>query len=320
MMSNTLRFPVEIRDKWGLINEAGEYVVKPIYEDMGWFSEGLVSFRQNNRIGFLNRDGKEVITANFEPYKHRMPEFSGGLAAIKMDSKVGYMDYSGSWRIPPMYDVGFDFMKGHALVAKEVFRVINSSGEVISELPASDISYKERWPDNWSAFTARLWRGQKLFTVALNQYSDIVFPPRFALLTDFCNGVAGFAVSEDDIDIAFGLVALNEQIVRNPEFIWMKGFSEGLAVAGSISNRKFGFINSSGEYLISPQFDRALSFSEGRAGVFIGGKWGFIDNQGKMMVEPQFERVASYRDKYARVKTAAGQAIIDSFGQRIWES
>ena len=44
-----------------------------------------------------------------------------------------------------------------------------------------------------------------------------------------------------------------------------------------------------GTFVINPQFDSALSFSEGLAAVRIGdiptGKWGYIDTTGRMMIE-----------------------------------
>ncbi len=54
-----------------------------------------------------------------------------------------------------------------------------------------------------------------------------------------------------------------------------------------------------GTFAINPQFDSALSFSEGLAAVRIGdsetGKWGYIDTTGRMMIDPQFDGCCSRR-------------------------
>ena len=52
---------------------------------------------------------------------------------------------------------------------------------------------------------------------------------------------------------------------------------------------KFGLINTAGEIVIKPQFDRVYSFSEGLAWVKIGGKYGFINPTGEVVIKPQFD-------------------------------
>ena len=50
------------------------------------------------------------------------------------------------------------------------------------------------------------------------------------------------------------------------------------------SSVNLGITEQTGKLVISPQFDRASSFSEGLAAVLIGGSWGYIDKQGKMLL------------------------------------
>jgi len=51
-------------------------------------------------------------------------------------------------------------------------------------------------------------------------------------------------------------------------------------------NNKWGYINKRGENVINPQFDYVRSFSEGLAPVEIGGKWGYIDKSGDYIWKP----------------------------------
>lgn len=46
---------------------------------------------------------------------------------------------------------------------------------------------------------------------------------------------------------------------------------------------KYGFIDQTGKMVISPQFDFAKGFSEGKAVVKVGRKWGFIDRSGRLV-------------------------------------
>jgi hypothetical protein len=49
-----------------------------------------------------------------------------------------------------------------------------------------------------------------------------------------------------------------------------------------------GFINTSGEMVITTPFDRVESFSDGMAMVWAGKRYGFIDRQGNVVVEPRY--------------------------------
>ncbi|EGQ2639350.1 WG repeat-containing protein, partial [Campylobacter coli] len=56
-------------------------------------------------------------------------------------------------------------------------------------------------------------------------------------------------------------------------------------------NRRWGFIDRSGKFVIEPKFDDAWNFNEGLAGVELNGKWGFIDKSGKIVIEPKFDDI-----------------------------
>src|SRR5437588_1750187 len=52
--------------------------------------------------------------------------------------------------------------------------------------------------------------------------------------------------------------------------------------------REVGYIDSAGKWVINPQFEDALNFTEGLAPVSVGGRWGYIDKTGKFAVNPQY--------------------------------
>jgi hypothetical protein len=63
---------------------------------------------------------------------------------------------------------------------------------------------------------------------------------------------------------------------------------------------------STGKFVINPQFDFAIGFADGLAVVQIGddrtGKWGYIDKQGKMIINPQFDFAIGFADGLAAVR------------------
>lgn len=53
-------------------------------------------------------------------------------------------------------------------------------------------------------------------------------------------------------------------------------------VAAALKNSLLGYINTSGDFVIEPQFDLAQEFSEGLAYVETGQYAGYIDKSGKL--------------------------------------
>lgn len=62
--------------------------------------------------------------------------------------------------------------------------------------------------------------------------------------------------------------------------------TDGLIAA--CKNSKWGFVNTSGEFVIDPTYDEAKSFSNGLAAVRKGDQWGFINKENKLVIDYQF--------------------------------
>ena len=57
--------------------------------------------------------------------------------------------------------------------------------------------------------------------------------------------------------------------------------------------------------------EQLLPFSEGVAGINIGGKWGFIDTYGKQVIDPVYSKVRSYHEGHAAVRLEKKWGLID---------
>lgn len=76
---------------------------------------------------------------------------------------------------------------------------------------------------------------------------------------------------------------------------------------------KWGYINSEGKKQIDCQFDKALLFSEGLAGVLVDSVWGFIDTTGKMVIEPKYKRVSAFSDGLCKVNLIKNKKWVEAF-------
>lgn len=77
--------------------------------------------------------------------------------------------------------------------------------------------------------------------------------------------------------------ALNRNEGRTSYFEDALPFSEGYAAVRN--NGVWGYVNTSGEYIVQPQYSQATSFVGGYAAVYGGGMWQIIDTTGAVRLE-----------------------------------
>ena len=101
----------------------------------------------------------------------------------------------------------------------------------------------------------------------------------------------------------YGYINTAGQFVIEPQFEVALEFSEGLAVVGKTfgNDRRYGYINEKGELAIPIMFRDAREFSEGFAVVGLRNQYGFIDTTGKFIAEPVFDKAFEFSEGMARV-------------------
>jgi hypothetical protein len=112
---------VKLNNKHGFVDTEGNEVVSLKYDDVGYFYEGRAGVGLNEKYGFVDTDGNEVIPLKYDWIGY----FQEGRARVKSNGKWGFVDMEGNKVIPPKYDdVGY-FSGGRAWVEVEI------NGEII---------------------------------------------------------------------------------------------------------------------------------------------------------------------------------------------
>ena len=115
-----------------------------------------------------------------------------------------------------------------------------------------------------------------------------------------------------------------DKLVIYPQFDDALHFSEGLAPVEI--NKKWGFINTSGQLVIPCEFDIASSFCEGLASVRINQKgkfftynkkWGFINTSGRLVISYEFDIASSFCEGLSRVTMNGKCGFINTNGQLV---
>lgn len=156
---------VKIEDKWGFIDNTGSFIVPPLYDVVGPFSEGLASVLIESNVGFINREGKVVIDPKFDlPDGWNIKEnliqlykFRDGMSPAIINGNYGYIDCEGQFIIPPTFSTASEFISGRAAVSisnkqsgsmpysseNDLYGIIDESGGWIVEPKFSNIFLDE---------------------------------------------------------------------------------------------------------------------------------------------------------------------------------
>ena len=216
---------VYIDGKWGFIDKYGKCVIEPKYYDVSNFSEGLatVSFSQHETAGYINKNGKFVITFNENNLEAK--DFHEGLAAVVKgkDSACSYINKQGKIvidkdKIYPMVSFCSNFSQGFAVVY-----IYNNQNEITTGYMDKDGNLKY----------------SMIFSTP-----EKMLPEEFSAFDTFCSDMA-----QVTIDYKTGYIDNKFQMVIPPVYEFARDFNDDLAYVKF--EDKEGYINKKGQWVWS---------------------------------------------------------------------
>lgn len=276
-------YRVEVDNKWGFIDDTGAVKIEPAFDAAySGFSEGLAPVDpagdDSLLFGYIDTSGAMVIEPRF-PYADVFVE---GLAVVGSQDqgeggKWGAIDRTGALVVPMGYDLPPYFSEGLAAI---------------------------RSGHDWNF---------------IDTAGAVVLGP--------FNAAGSFSEDLAYVDWGDGRGYIDKsgrRVIELPAGLsgddWPeKGFFEGLAVVRSQEGETtlYGYIDTSGELVIEPQFVRASAFSGGlaAAAVEIDGRVrsGLIDKTGAWVIEPRFDGISPFSEGLAVVVEVGSYAGVDDF-------
>ncbi len=279
------------KNRWGVIDSAGKTVLPFRYNFIYYHKPGIVTrAERKHKAGEVNADGQfilfpgkniELVTGDFTvsdlptpfsdnnrkwgyldkkgeivikaQYEHA-GSFKHGLAAVKLNGKYGFIDNDGIFVISPIYDNALEFGLHNKLLLASVRR--DNMTFVI------DAQGKDYFGAGFSTFH---------FPVKNNDWAPFTR-----------NAKLGFIDSCLNIRIA---AVLLDSIVS-------PGFSENHWIIPAKKDNRWGFIDTTGRFVITPVYDDASAFENGYAWVKQNGKYALLNTEGKLISDFEF---TSYR-------------------------
>lgn len=230
----------------------------------------------------------------------------------------GYLDTTGKIVIEPQYPMAGFFQEGLAYVQiEDALGYINTKGEVIiePEYPAAtnflngfaSVMIDEDW-------------------MVINKNGELIMESYFERPMIFKDGLAKFKL-EMGLRSKYGFINIYGDTAIYPKYEMASDFSEGLCMA-TPDGRKYGYINTKGEWIIPAEYDLGVlmkingdydfsdkNFSDGYVSVQKGEKYGIIDKTGKLVLDFTFDFIGEFSEGLAPAKKDDKYGYIDINGK-----
>lgn len=269
-----------VEDKWGYIDETGEYVIEPQFKYAGYFSEGLAAVQnKTTRLwGYIDSSGEYVI----EPQFFVANSFVNGYARIEekchinghSDYMTGYLASNGGMAISPQYGTAYDFdSNGFAIVQKgsyfepQGYVVINKNGNEISAVSESDVAF-ESW--DFSQGPLLYFDENSGMYGYINEEKEFVIEPneKYNELGYFWGGRAPVCEEYDDGEYSgyiYGYMDDKGEMCTDLKFFSYGGapvFVNNVCLVRTLPNEdgivNYGYIDKEGKWIIKKEYDSSL--------------------------------------------------------------
>jgi len=241
----------------------------------------LMPFLSNDKWGFIDTTGHLIIPSNYKS----VHGFTEGLAAVKVDSLWGFIDKNNQWVIEPEFDSCQPFFGNRAAVMRYgQWGFIDGTGD-------QSIPFQYNHVKPFCEGLAAVSDGNKwgFIDTSNNTVIDFIY-----------DGVhTGFYYGKANVISGVKLFSVDSMGKQYPPYDEPVIFNAGLSLKTG-SNKKKGYVNASGEFVIEPIYVMAGHFSEGLASVSLDHvNFGFIDTSGKMVIPPTYFMVGEFNNGLA---------------------
>jgi hypothetical protein len=330
-----------------MIDKTGRQTTARKYDAIAFNGRFGMAFL-DNKWGFINLDGKEVIPLIYD-YIYNIGE---GLVGAKKDGKFGYIDTLNQTKIPFIYDAASVFYDGASIVSLDKkYGLIDKKGNAI--IP---FQYKKLYRDDSTGWYRADQNGKwgmidkagnvrvqfiydfiKDFDEVNKGYAIVVKNEKFGLIDK-----TGKLIIKTEYDRLFKAkdgycnVRLNEKtgvvelssgkLIIDTKYDGIGNISEGIflvkkfgmyAELYGLVDETYGYVNLNSKEITKIEYKKAVDFSNGMAAVKKNDKWGFINTSGKEVIKPKYDLPAFFKNGKAMVELDGEEFYIDKKGKKV---
>lgn len=248
---------------WGAVDTKGNLVIPAEYKYLGSLREGLINFKKEGKMGYMDRNQQVVIPETYFNYA----DFSYGLAAASPaeGGKLGYIDKKNNMVIPAQYEEASTFYKGYAIVARKKSRTVGGARKPSVTYPGEMLLIDRS--------------GKELTTSPYDR------------ITNYQEGGV-FIVSLNNKD---GVIDSTGKLILPVEYKEARSDYNGNIIVRT-QDDKYGLINNKGDFIMKPEYEFISSYTNDKMYFKQKGRSAVMDKKRKLII-PADSAVSVIRGK-----------------------
>ncbi|MEW9097346.1 MAG: WG repeat-containing protein [Clostridiaceae bacterium] len=303
--------------KWGYINESGELVIKPMYDDANAFQEnGLAVVGINGIYGIINRAGDYIV----EPKYGSIGQFYEGRSVVIDKDGFKVIDEKGRVITSKAYNYMSSYREGRAVFANAdsggnyIYGYLDLEGKEI--IPAK---YEEARDFNDGKAVVKLREGEYAL---IDRNGNIINTYKYAFVGNLGDGLLPF---QPNIGGNYGYIDIDGKVVIEPKYSIALPFYQDRAIVNASQDyiNKYGLIDKRGNYIIKAEYNNIIDLGEDRYAVgmainpeepFRGSKYAIACAYGKFFTNFIYNTVTEYKRGLASATNDQYTFFIDKKG------
>ena len=249
----------------------GEIVIERQFEWAFDFSEGLAAVQKNGLFGYIRESGDFAIDPNF----NLAGEFSSGRAEVIVEYSAGVIDTEGQYILEPNFKRAIPFGADTFIVADGQW---SSMHRLVPSLLVEDFNPLVNNKGFGIYHLEEGWLSEDRF--------DVLFfdkpPDKYIWASEHKPREAGTKL--------YGLLSRNGTWKIEPRYRAVSRLINDVATVLD-ENNKLDLVNSTGEEIVLPEYDRVGSWTNGLLPVTESGRHGFISPDGKLIGGRLFDKI-----------------------------
>lgn len=304
-------YSIWLNNKVGIIDFDKKIKIEPNFDNITEFDKSGLSIASINRkLGFVNNLGEWIIYPQFTNVK---PFDSNNISIVSSGELYGLVDKNGNWIVQPCFNSCESFKKQY-LVKKDTKKyLIDKNGDFIKEVQKFDLilNFDENglalYPEN--NLYGLINKSNKIIVEAKYQFLVFLFDNYYCFYENNKLGILsiiGEVIVEPEY-LCHSWHAINDKKIQlskaDEHFIFdfdkkclikldgvpLGSFRKNELVVARNKFDKYGVLNTSGEWIVKPIYDRLENQDEnGYFKAYIDNRYGWIDVNGNWVIKPLY--------------------------------
>lgn len=293
--------------KYGLIDEYGNYILRPKYLKISSFNEyGLAVVEStgtsNTRFSLVNRSGALISSLKFTAIR----SFQEGYAAVKIKKHWGFVNTNGRLVVPTRYFSVGDFTNGRASVYKDGrCGYIDYRGDLIIGLLYNNCGDFES--------NKAVVKLPRLRDGLINRDGTVLIKPSINTLFSFSEG-RGLV---RDKSLRYYFISENANMYDG-FYQSAQKFKHGVAPVKR--REKWGLINLKGMWVSRPKYNQIERLDNGLILAKINGYMGLTNLNGEFLTPLKYLQLDISKENIFLMETSNGIDYLKPNGEWIWQS